>query len=413
MSRAAKSSTTKKSTAKPPRSRAMQTRSGSHMAALAAADGLPATLRRGLPKSIVPELATLVAAPPVGSEWLHEIKLDGYRLICRLDRQGARLLTRRQLDWTRRFPQLAGAVESLGLETAIFDGEVVVLDPAGVSSFQDLQTALSNGATKRFVYYLFDLLYLEGYDLRERPLIERKELLAQVLAGQGPASPLRHSEHLLGNGPEFFHQCCRRGLEGIVSKRIDRPYREGRGRDWLKTKCVQREEFVIGGFTEPASSRLGLGAILVGYFDRPGHLLYAGRVGTGFSASMLVSLRNKLKRLARQDSPFANLTLREAGRGVHWVDPRLVCQVEFTNWTRAHVLRHPSFQGLREDLPAKAVVRDAPVPRGLAEDAPSPRTRLQGASLPHRRATRSINAVDVENPAAAPRTAAARRAKSR
>ena len=274
---------------------------------------------------------------------------------------------RRALDWTARFKAVAQAVEKLRLDNAIFDGEVVVLEPNGVSSFQALQTALSEKADARLCYCVFDVLYLDGYDLRDAALDDRKALLAKLLARQTRTAKVRYSEHLQGDGPEFLRQCCGHGLEGIVSKRGQSPYRAGRGTDWLKAKCIQREEFVIGGFTEPTASRQGLGALLVGYYDRPRHLLYAGRVGTGFSSHTLVDLRRTLEKLERNESPFANLSTRQAGRGVHWVEPKLVCQVEFSNWTRDHVLRHPSFQGLREDLPATSVVRDAPVPGGLAE----------------------------------------------
>jgi bifunctional non-homologous end joining protein LigD len=347
-----------------------------------------------MPHEIEPQLATLVSAAPVGNQWLHEIKLDGYRAICRIEKGRAKLFTRRALDWTARFKAIARAVEELGIKSAILDGEVVVLDPSGISSFQALQTALSEKADGRLSYYVFDLLYLDGYDLRQVALVDRKTLLARLLSRPSSASKLRYNEHLQGSGPEFLRQCCAHGLEGVVSKRGDRPYRAGRGPDWLKAKCIQREEFVIGGFTDPTASRQGLGALLVGYYDKPGHLLYAGRVGTGFSSGTLVELRRALQKIERDDSPFANLSRREAGRGVHWVAPKLVCQVEFTNWTRDLVLRHPSFQGLREDLPAASVVRDAPVPGGLAQE-PAGRKRST-ASAAQARSSR-IAAADGDH----------------
>ena len=172
-------------------------------------------------------------------------------------------------------------------------------------------------------------------------------MLAELLSQQNKNGRIRYCDHIEGNGPDFSRECCRLGLEGIISKRPDRPYVAGRGIDWLKAKCLQHEEFIIGGFTDPQSSRQGFGALLIGYYDRPGHLLYAGRVGTGYSIDTLLRLRRQLDRLETDRPTFANLTPREAGRGVHWVRPKLVCQVEFTNWTRDHVLRHPSFQGLR------------------------------------------------------------------
>lgn len=323
-----------------------------------------------MPAAIDVELATLVAAPPDEGPWIHEIKFDGYRLICHVAQGKARLFTRRQLDWTAKFPTIAQAAGGLPVESAILDGEAVVLQPDGTSSFQALQEALSTNAYERMIYYVFDLLYLDGYDLRGVTLADRKQMLAALLGKQKKTGRIRYCDHIEGNGPEFLRECCRHGLEGALSKRRDRPYAAGRGLDWLKSKCLQHEEFVIGGFTDPQSSRQGFGALLIGYYDRPGHLLYAGRVGTGFSIETLLKLRRQLDRLETDRPAFANLTPREAGRGVHWVKPKLVCQVEFTNWTRDHVLRHPSFQGLREDLPASAVVRDAPVPGGLAEEAP-------------------------------------------
>lgn len=324
-----------------------------------------------MPAAIDVELATLVAKPPDEGPWIHEIKFDGYRLICHIHNGKARLFTRKKLDWTAKFPAIAQAAAKLPVESAILDGEAVVLEADGTSSFQALQEALSAKAHERMIYYAFDLLYLDGYDLRGAALTDRKALLADLLGRQGNHGRIRYCDHIAGSGPDFLRECCRHGLEGILSKRPDRPYVAGRGLDWLKSKCLQHEEFVIGGFTDPQSSRQGFGALLIGYYDRPGHLLYAGRVGTGYSIDTLLKLRRQLDRLKTDRPTFANLTPREAGRGVHWVRPKLVCQVEFTNWTRDRVLRHPSFQGLREDLPASAVVRDAPVPGGLAEAAPA------------------------------------------
>jgi bifunctional non-homologous end joining protein LigD len=324
-----------------------------------------------MPAAIDVELATLVAKPPDEGPWIHEIKFDGYRLICHLHDGKTRLFTRKQLDWTAKFPAIAQAAAQLPVESAILDGEAVVLEANGTSSFQALQEALSKKAYERVIYYAFDLLYLNGNDLRGAALTDRKKLLAELLSKKGKNGRIRYCEHIAGSGADFLRECCRLGLEGVLSKRPDRPYLAGRGLDWLKSKCLQHEEFVIGGFTDPQSSRQGFGALLIGYYDRPGHLLYAGRVGTGYSIETLLKLRRQLDRLKTDRPTFANLSPREAGRGVHWVRPKLVCQVEFTNWTRDKVLRHPSFQGLREDLPASAVVRDAPVPGGLAEAAPA------------------------------------------
>ena len=310
-------------------------------------------------------LATLVKDPPGGSDWLHEIKLDGYRLVAliegpRKSGQRARLYTRSQLDWTARFPAVAAGAAMLPMKSAVIDGELVALDKGGISQFQLLQNALSR-SSEPLVYYAFDLLHLNGKDLRPLALSERKALLAPLLADQ-PSGIIRHSDHVVGQGPEFHRECCRRGLEGIISKRADRPYHAGRTLDWLKIKCLGREELVIGGFTDSPAAGRPLGALLVGYFDR-GRFVYAGRVGTGFDTATLRKLRAALERIRQPGSPFADLPGRERGKGRHWVRPQLVAQVDFGSWTDAGVLRHASFQGLREDKPAKSVHRPETLPQ--------------------------------------------------
>ncbi|MEX2118960.1 MAG: DNA ligase D [Pirellulales bacterium] len=330
---------------------------------------LPGAKKAPLPETISVQLARLTKHPPDTDLWLHEIKFDGYRLICTRDGEQTRFITRGQQDWTHRFGALVTAVERLNARQAVLDGEVVALLPNGVSSFQALQTAFRDGRSSELVYYVFDLLYLDGYDIRPVPLEKRKEVLKKLLAS-ATGGRVRYSDHLEGDGPGFFRECCRTGLEGTVSKRRDRPYVAGRGGSWLKAKCVRREEFVIGGFTEPAGSRKGLGALLVGYYDKRG-LVYAGRVGTGFSDELLDDLRRRLEKIERADSPFVNLSARAAGRGTHWVKPELVAQVEFSNWTDDMQLRHPSFQGLREDKPARQVTRDAVFEDPSADSEPT------------------------------------------
>ncbi len=327
----------------------------------AASSNLPAGARRStMPAKIEMQLATLSRQPPVGEQWLHEIKFDGYRIVCRLDRGRARLITRGDQDWTDRMPAVAAAVEQLGAKQAILDGEVVALLPSGISSFQALQNAFRGDRSEPIVYYVFDLLYLDGYDLRGAPLAERKARLAELLEQNTSRGPLRYADHVESEGERFFAESCRMGLEGIISKRRDRAYVAGRGFDWLKTKCVRRDEFVIGGFTEPAGGRHGLGALLVGYYDQPQRFVYAGRVGTGFSDRLLTDLRKRLDHLEQPRSPFADFPPRSTPRGTHWVKPELVGQIEFSNWTDDGRLRHPSFQGLREDKPAGEITRDEP-----------------------------------------------------
>jgi bifunctional non-homologous end joining protein LigD len=313
-----------------------------------------------LPDKPTPELATLVSAAPDGDRWLHEIKFDGYRALCRISRGEGRLLTRTGQDWTDRFLTVADEALRLPVKEALLDGEIVILEPDGRTSFQALQNALRRRRDQDLIYFVFDLLYLDGRDFRSLPLESRKEALRELLEEAGELSAVRYSDHVIGQGKVFHAEACQRGLEGIVSKRRDAPYRSGRGSDWLKVKCAARQEFVIGGFTEPKGARSGLGALLLGVREKSA-LRYCGRVGTGFTHDLLRDLRQKLGRLERDQSPFENPPSR--GRnGIHWVKPELVAEVAFTGWTDDRMLRHPSFQGLREDKPASETVLERPLP---------------------------------------------------
>jgi bifunctional non-homologous end joining protein LigD len=305
------------------------------------------------------QLATLVDAPPEGEGWLHEQKFDGYRILAELDRGTVRLHSRRSKDWTAEFPAVARAVAKLPARRAVLDGEVAVVLPDGRTSFQALQNARGSSD---LVYFVFDLLALDGEDLMAQPLEQRKaRLAALVTPARGKPGVVRYSDHVIGSGREFFALACRRGLEGIVSKRRDEPYRPGRGATWVKTKCLLRQELVIGGFTDPEGSRVGLGALLVGYYDQR-RLVYAGKVGTGFSHATLVELRRRLAPLERAASAFSPEPPRTwTGGSRHWVAPELVAEIAFGEWTNDGRLRHPSFQGLRRDKPARDVVREAPV----------------------------------------------------
>jgi bifunctional non-homologous end joining protein LigD len=337
--------------------------------------------RAALPRAVEPQLATLVAEAPAGDEWVHEVKFDGYRVLCRVEGGRVRIATRAGHDWTDRFPGLARALEKLPAERALLDGEAAVLDTEGRSHFQRLQNALGREEPD-LQLFLFDLLHLDGWDLRAAPLAERKRLLRQLLARLPARAPLRYSGELRGRGPAVLAEACKSGLEGIVSKRADAPYRSGRSRSWLKAKCQKRQEFVVVGWTEPAGSRTGFGALLLGAHDAKGALRYCGKVGTGFSRETLTRLRGKLTALARRTAPVVDPG--RAGRGAHWIAPRLVAEVSFTEWTRDGKVRHPAFLGLREDKSAAEVHVENEQPlEASAGAAPRQRSEVAGVRLSH------------------------------
>lgn len=303
------------------------------------------------------QLAQLVDHAPEGDDWFHEQKFDGYRILARVADGAATLWSRRFLEWTAQFPGVAAALARLPARTATLDGEVAALLPDGRTSFQALQGRADGDAP--IAYFAFDLLEHDGEDLRALPLEQRKARLAALIPATATGT-LRYSDHVVGQGAAFFALACQRGLEGIVSKRRDQPYRPGRGTSWQKTKCTQRQELVIGGFTDPAGSRQGFGALLVGAYEG-GALRYAGKVGTGYSSAALVELRAELEPLIRPTSPFTPEPTRAlTGAGRHWVAPSLVCEVAYAEWTADGRLRHPAFLGLRRDKRARDVVRERP-----------------------------------------------------
>ena len=310
-------------------------------------------------QSYEPELATLVAEPPRGDQWLHEIKLDGYRIGAIVRNGAVELWSRRGNDWTDRFPTLGGALAKLAAKSAVLDGEAVVLLPDGRTSFQKLQNAFGSGPARDVYYFVFDLLELDGEDVAALPLDERKKRLA-ALVGKLRSDRVRYSDHTVGDGERVFREACRLNLEGIVSKRRDLPHKAGRTKSWLKTKCVHEQEFVIGGFTDPEGAREGIGALLVGVRDDAGKLAFAGKVGTGFTQKSARELRAKLVAIERKECPFTTRPAGWLGKNAHWVAPRLVAEAKFSEWTSEGKLRHPSFLGLREDKAAADVVREKP-----------------------------------------------------
>lgn len=338
------------------------------------------------PALLTPQLATAAERAPTGSAWLHEIKFDGYRIVAHIEHGKARLMTRNGHDWTARLRTLARQLEALPVQQAILDGELVALTAGGASSFRELQEALSRKQTAPLTYQVFDLIYLDGRDLSAVPLVERKRALAQLLeaATYEAGGVVRYSDHVEGQGPEFFEQACTLGLEGIVSKRADAPYRSGRNGLWLKAKCArQSAEFVVGGYTPPAGARSGFGALLLGTLH-DGRLEYAGRLGTGFSNRQLEQLHTQLQQQEIAESPFAPSPSLSGSRGVHWVRPTLVVAVEYAERTRDGLLRQPSFLGLREDMAPEEIESIAAT---LEEAAPA------DAARPMRHAT--AGAVEV------------------
>ncbi len=319
---------------------------------------VPGVRKAPMPEFVSPQLATLVDTPPSGDEWFHELKFDGYRLLCYLNRGQVRFWTRNQKDWTAKFPTLGKAVKALKLGSAILDGEVVALDASGRASFQRLQQAIHKNAGAGLVFHIFDVIYLEGFNLTRCPLRERKRVLAELFEKVDEKSPLRFSDHIEGSGAQFFKEACKHGIEGIVSKRAESPYESTRSRNWLKIKCLKRQEFVIAGYTL-SDKGIPFSSLVLGVYDK-GKLIYAGRAGTGFSNQMRVDLKKMLDKLGRNTRPFEQIPNDPGLRRAVWAEPKLVGEVAFTEWTDEGIIRHPSFQGLREDKKPTEVVRENP-----------------------------------------------------
>ena len=319
--------------------------------------------------SIEPQLATLVDRPPSTGRWVYEIKYDGYRMLASLDGGKVQLRSRNQLDWTRTFPGIAAALSKLDVASAVLDGEVCYVTEDGRSSFQDLQRVLPRGGgeisadqQKQLAFYVFDVLYHDGVDVRDEPLVDRK-LTLKILLGKKPPWPLVYSDHIEGDGNTALTQACASGLEGLIAKRRDAGYHSGRSADWLKLKCHRRQEFIIVGYTA-SQARNGFRSLLLGV--REGKALrYCGKVGTGFDQALLEDIGARLQKLGT-DTPAVDDPPRM--RDAIWVKPQLVCEVEYTEVTRDGALRHPSFQGLREDKPARQVKREKALPVDAIED---------------------------------------------
>jgi len=346
---------------------------------------LPNEARKArLPVLLKPELATLVDTPPPDSQdWLYELKFDGYRLLARVDRDRVQLFTRNGHDWTHKMPSLAKAIGSLALKSAWLDGEVVVPGDKGAPDFQALQAAFDGEQDGRMVYYLFDLPYCAGYDLREVPLADRRTLLRGLLA-KAPDN-LRFSDALEVAPGELLDAACRIGFEGVIGKRRDATYVSRRSAEWIKLKCGLRQEFVIAGYTDPKGSRSGFGALLLAVHDADGQLRYAGNVGTGFNDKLLADLSKRLRALEVPDNPLQAGPAVTGLGSVHWVRPELLAEVSFAQWTRGGSIRHAVFHGLRSDKPAQAIVREkaAAPPRTKAAQPAKARATSHAVRITH------------------------------
>lgn len=355
-------------------------------------------------KHFKPELCYLTKTPPEGSDWIHEVKWDGYRMMAVIKKEKAggrksiKLITRNGLDWTDKFPSIEPALQELSVSNTVLDGELVVLDKKGISQFQLLQNFLKGESQYSLMYYVFDILFLDGYDIRNCALKDRKEILKTLFQNKkNNLTQIRFSDYVQGKGGFVYKKACRAGLEGIVSKDIHGIYEYRRSKSWLKSKCIQRQEFVIGGFTKPKGSREGFGSLLVGLYNDKKQLIYSGHVGTGFDRKSLNDLFKQLKDMTQENNPFYRLEDRSITNKVTWVKPQLVAELEFTEWTADHILRHPSFLGLRQDKPAKTVEAESMIKKKELKSKSKFKSKPRNGNKDnHDDLNEKINMLDIE-----------------
>jgi bifunctional non-homologous end joining protein LigD len=346
------------------------------------------------PSLIEPQLATLVNRPPTDGEWSYEIKFDGYRMLARVEAGDAQLFTRNGHDWSDRMPKLCAALKTLPVDNVWLDGEAVVLDAAGMPNFNALQNAFDRRSTAEIVLFFFDLLYLNGTDLREQPLKARRELLAELL-GEVHTDALRFSEDFAQDPESLVASACKMKLEGIIGKRADAPYRSGRSTDWVKLKCLLRQEFVVAGFTRLRGAKTGIRALLLGVYEPDGSFRFAGTAQQNLRPSQIAALEKKAKGLVRKTSACYNAPTPEKDRDHVWLEPRIVAELSFLEWTPNGEVRHPVFHGMREDKPAAAVTEEpvVDVENGEPVEAQTGSTRVQ----PGRRGTVTLSGQKISN----------------
>jgi bifunctional non-homologous end joining protein LigD len=350
---------------------------GRHPPKTGASGALQGAREADLPELFKPQLATLVDEPPAG-DWRYEMKLDGYRLLARINKGQVSLHTRNGHDWTSKMPHQARAISALGLASGWLDGEVVVADEQGVPSFQALQNAFDSGKSSHIVYYLFDVPFLNGMDLRQVPLEQRRALLAELLKSNEDER-LRYSDDFTQDPESLLESACQLHMEGLIGKRLGSPYSSRRSSDWIKLKCKRRQEFVIVGYTDPKGSRSGFGALLLGLHDAAsGELRYAGKVGTGFNEATLRSLHGQLQDLHSDDIAVSQPPTGAEARGAHWLQPTLLAEISYAEMTHEGLVRHAVFQGLRQDKPAEEITLETPKstrePKAKAKPRPSTKT---------------------------------------
>jgi bifunctional non-homologous end joining protein LigD len=377
-------------------------RSGESLRTLSHEPAIEGAVKAKLPVTFKPQLATLVDDAPPGDDWAYEIKFDGYRVLVRIEtvkgKRDIRLYTRNGNDWTAKFSKQVKAPERIDIESGWLDGEAVVLDARGLPDFQALQNAFDAGRPQDIVVYFFDLPYLNGYDLRHVPLVQRRAILKALIEPiEDPV--LRYSQDFGFAAADLLKSACDMSLEGIIGKRIDSTYVSGRSSSWIKLKCRRRQEFVIGGYSEPAGSRGQFGALLLGVYDANGKLQYAGRVGSGFDHATLVAVKKELDRRETKRMPFASEPQERSRTPVHWVKPELVAECNFAEWTKERIVRQASFVSLRDDKPARQIVKEEPdSAKKVASKAAAKKAAAKKAATKSKASSAEIDGVKISHP---------------